>query len=387
MKRFMVCFFSIAMIFSFCACGGTQTKVSLSLEDDDTQPGWNIYNQLVAKGPEGYYYITERGERWDRYIYYMDAKTKQITALCNKAECNHRGSGCNAYLDKKKYNTLNVYYYKDNLYIVQNDESNGLSKLVRISPDGSERETLFEIGELSVAYKLTFCDDAVYIYRRVGGHGVDTSTETVRRRSLDGKDDKVIYSVTLEDVQISAVKAYGGKAFILVTQWSVIEETKTMSAKGHGVYMYDPETDKTKVFLRDNISDFTVDTKNNNIYYYVINEGLYKRSLSGGDEEKIYSCEEGSNNVAQISCDGNYIYMSNELYIVMEAHKSTPYMWIMNTDGTEAHRIKTLGAYTAYFGEGDLMFCGYAGENGMRYIEKSDILTATEWKNVELGDN
>ena len=103
---------------------------------------------------------------------------------------------------------------------------------MQIKPDGSERKTLFELGTISIAYKLAFGGDSVYCYNRVGGYGVDETQETVRRRSLDGKEDDIIFSYTAKGAQVSAVKLYGNKAFILVTSWTKNDNSADISAHG-----------------------------------------------------------------------------------------------------------------------------------------------------------
>ena len=54
------------------------------------------------------------------------------------------------------------------VYVIYNDDTDGLSYLEQVAPDGSYRKRLFEIGAVSPAYCLTFHDENAYIYQRQG---------------------------------------------------------------------------------------------------------------------------------------------------------------------------------------------------------------------------
>ena len=45
------------------------------------------------------------------------------------------------------------------VYVIYNDDTDGLSYLEQVAPDGSYRKRLFEIGAVSPAYCLTFHDE------------------------------------------------------------------------------------------------------------------------------------------------------------------------------------------------------------------------------------
>lgn len=164
MKRIFIIILSCILMFSFCGCTNKAKTVDLNGVEADSQPGWNIFNQPVAKGENGYYYIKLIKQPWSYNIYYMDSVSRQTIPLCNKPDCDHKNTDCNSYIDiKANYHTSNIYYYKNNIYLLHDNGAKGLTELVRISADGSVRETVFEVGAISAAYKLAFGGDAVYI--------------------------------------------------------------------------------------------------------------------------------------------------------------------------------------------------------------------------------
>jgi len=382
MKHLYIVFFMVLLL-SFIGCG--EKKVTLQNSEDDTQPYWNIYNQSVAAAEGGYYYLKDvTYPSFFTYIKYMDAQTRQTTLLCNKAECQHKDSSCNAFVDKFNYNQMSIYYYKNFVYMIKNNESDGNSYLIQITPDGSQRKEMFEIGALNVAYKLAFGGDAVYIYNRVGGNGIEPTTETVRRRSLDGKEDEIVYSYTDTGAQISAVKLYGDKAFILVKKCAR-DSSGGREFQGKGVFVYDRNTKETIPLLEYNVTDFTVNTDNGNIYFYVLDEGLYSQPLSGGKRKKIYDCEEGLNNLSEISTDGQYLYINNGMYKNM-LYKIDSYVWVLDFDGNVKNKIKapTKAPLSALFGDDKYLFDPLdSGNESLYVIPKSEITTAQEWQKVE----
>ena len=190
----LLCVILICTIFTGCAAKNTN---NINIDD---QPYWNVFNHYITKGENGYYFISHN------YLYFMQDNGKGII-LCNNASCIHDSEECLAYLSIN-YNSQQLYYYNNKLYVMYNDfkESNSCY-LIEIAADGSERKRLFEIGEASVKYGLTFHDNCVYIYTRQGGvSGFKQNTATIRARSLDGKKDKIIHSYTGMGATIYALK-------------------------------------------------------------------------------------------------------------------------------------------------------------------------------------
>lgn len=387
-KRYVLLLIMLCTLISMSVigCGKQQSAVTLNQSKEDNQPYWNIFSRYIAKSESGYYYI-DKADIEQKRICYLDNETKSSIPLCAKAECSHTDEKCNAYLEKN-YNAQQIYYYNGMIYVIYNDDTDGLSYLVQITPDGTSRERLFEIGPISVAYCLTFNNGSVYIYQRQGGvSGYDESTAVLRRRSLDGKEDENAYEYTGYGAVIHAVKSYGGKIFFLVEE-DRRESTEKYSDRIYtrkGVFVYDCTTKKTESVCEGDITDYTIDESNGMLYYYVFNEGLYKRKLSETNAERIYEMVDGETNICQISFDGKYLYMSNEQYYVYFFKRIGTYLYVMDTDGKELNKISTPGIYSTSFGDSQNVFAGKSDFGGgvYKYIEKKDILTAKEWKDIK----
>lgn len=377
----------------FSGCTKQQETISLTESGSDDQPYWNIFNHRVTKAENGYYYIKELDGTNKDAIFYMDGESCESIILCGKAECSHNDKDCNAVLISSGGTSgINgdrsegLYYYKGALYILHNEDAEGLTYLEQIAADGSYRKKLFEIGPESPAYCLVFHDDSVYIYQRQGGvSGYEETTATIRRRSLDGREDEIIYEHTAQGAVVYAVKSYGGRLFF------VMEEEGRAGTEKHseriyerkGVFAYDYQTKQVQQVCDEAVCDYTVDEKNNTIYYYVFNDGLYKRNLSEKTAKKIYNMTDKETNICQVSFDGTYLYLSNEQYSVFFYEKTDYYLYVLDTDGKELNKIPTERMYSTYFGDDKYVF-NLGITKKFSYIRKSDILTAKEWKNVEL---
>jgi hypothetical protein len=396
MKRKIFLFMAVVILVAgLSGCTAKKNKtVELGSTTDDSQPYWNIFDHNVARGENGYYYVLssynvshEKATSGGTFLYYMDEAAGGRTPLCAKPDCNHKNAQCNAFLSAG-YGYNQVYYYKGYLYVYKYHADDGLVYLVRISADGSERKELFEIGTgESTAecrpYCLVFHDDSVYIYIREGGiSGYDEITTTLRRRSLDGKEDENVYERTSVGAQVYGVKAYGNKIFFMVEDQSrTSEHSQERVFTRHGLFVYDCDTKTYEQLIDGAVCDYTIDTDNNVIYYYVVNDGLYKRSLSDeGKAEKLYKFEDKQTNICQLSYDGTYLYMNNELYPTFYLEKVNSFeIYVCDRDGNILKQIESSGTFSTFFGDSEYLFSFNKDAGRIRYIKKSEILTDVEW--------
>ncbi len=374
----LLCVILICTIFTGCAAKNTN---NINIDD---QPYWNVFNHYITKGENGYYFISHN------YLYFMQDNGKGII-LCNNASCIHDSEECLAYLSIN-YNSQQLYYYNNKLYVMYNDfkESNSCY-LIEIAADGSERKRLFEIGEASVKYGLTFHDNCVYIYTRQGGvSGFKENTATIRARSLDGKKDKIIHSYTGMGATIYALKSYGDKMYFLQEEQIRDEKNQSASAvfKRQGLYSYDYNKNKIEKEFDGELCDYAIDIDNHIIYYYVYNDGLYKKDLSKGDTGKLYEYEDGQTNICQVSCDSSYVYLSNEMFYAAYHLNPKEYdLYVLDKSGKLLNTIPTDAALCTYFGDDIYMFSsGHEREDEQekfRYIKKSEILSTKKWTYVD----
>ena len=115
----------------------TDYQYSMSMEDN---------NLSITESGSGFYFYLPT------CLFYLDMDAINPIAVCNKPECLHYDEplrsdyqACNAYFSAGVRPTL--FWYAGYVYIIT-EEKPGQQALVRIAPDGTERETLyrFETG-------------------------------------------------------------------------------------------------------------------------------------------------------------------------------------------------------------------------------------------------
>ncbi len=126
------------------------------------------------------------------------------------------------------------------------------------------------------------------------------------------------------------------------------------------------------------------------IYYYIINEGLYKYEFDSGNDTLIYKAEEKSS-MCQITYAGGKIYMDNGKWAF--GNRANNRIWILDTDGKVLKELQGFG-WIAYLGDEGCIFtegevAASTGENQyeaskLMYFSKSDMESdSTDWKKVK----
>ena len=158
---------------------------------------------------------------------------------------------------------------------------------------------------------------------------------------------------------------------------------------GDGLYCYNESTGKTTKLIDKNISDYIIDTSDNIIYYYVINEGLYKYKIKDKEENLIYKAERNST-LCYISFDEDYIYLDNTRWCLFTRTADlTITLYVLDKDGNVINTIETRGR--VLFGDdryklfevGKKTEVKYASMHKLAYIKKSEINTADTWSESE----
>lgn len=72
------------------------------------------------------------------YLFYSDHGSDEVILLCGRPDCAHDNQKCNAYFDKG----YNVCWYDGHLFVLSG------SNLIRLDPDGSDRETVLKPKEV-----------------------------------------------------------------------------------------------------------------------------------------------------------------------------------------------------------------------------------------------
>ena len=363
-------------------------------EKEDNQAYFNIYSHPAAVGEHGYYYMFRAG--YDKLLTHIDVETGECIPVCNQPQCSHDNTKCPAvfegYIDE-------MYCYDGKLYFIKYSNE-GKAILVQTKIDGTDRKELFEIGSAPEdkvrLYNLAFYDNYVYIYSSSGNctHTFDGSMQiSIRKRSLDGKEDTKIITSDEENSIFDALKVYGGNLFFVYTHTAFNKETRKNETTSEGLFCYNSYTGKVGKIIDKRISDCTVDEENRVLYYYVINEGLYKYEFDTGVDKLIYKADRNTA-LCQVSYDGKYIYLDNgRWYIFTRDNDLSAKIWVLDSYGKELNVIDNAGISPSYFGDSESLFSEYGAllgnrvdldekDTGIRYILKSDITTTKDWKKV-----
>ncbi|MCR5636250.1 MAG: hypothetical protein K6F76_03600 [Clostridiales bacterium] len=106
-------------------------------QDDDIC--LSFYNNIaVAEG--GYYFTTFE----HHMLYYFDKATKKVVPVCNRPECSHDSTDCNAYIGEIQHYP-GLWYYDGKLYVL--GYKSGIMGLYTVSKDGSEHSRLCDLSE------------------------------------------------------------------------------------------------------------------------------------------------------------------------------------------------------------------------------------------------
>lgn len=379
-------------------------------EREDTQAYWNVFTHEVAAAENGYYYMFR--DKQGNILEHMDPDTGERVIVCSNPQCGHNAADCPALFSGY---AKAVWSYQEHLYFIKYGVA-GKAVLVQTDQNVTQRKELFEIGNTpennADVYNLVFCNNDVYIYNRNGncasiGIG-DTMQIKIRKRSLDGNRDEYIVTGDEEDSIFDALKAYGGNVFFVYTHTTFDNKTLINTTTSEGMFCYNGKTGKVGKVIDKAVSDYSMDEKNKILYYYVINEGLYKRELATGEERLIYQAEHNTT-LCQVSCDENYVYLDNGRWCAFTGEKKLygtgdaqlrRKVWILDTEGKELHCLDNADSYASFFGDGrcilteteisdkiqlgvPVQFKPLREKCILKYIRKSDISSETlEWKST-----
>lgn len=374
----IIIFLLLIMILTGC----TGNNVFLNITADNSQPYWNILTHNFAKGESGYYFMDTE----NKCLMHFNPADKELTPVCNKENCSHNDENCYAYLDPMVYIPVSVWYYKGYIYLLKYDDGNVV--LVQVNKNGDEKKDLCIIGSADVIsnkYNIVFHDDCIYIYNTSINDMMDKkSTNYIKKISLNGEINEIIYENKNDNIMINTAKSYGSNLFFTVENIEIDSGNKnnlSIRFDSLGLFSYDYNTGKIEKVLDKKVYDYTIDVNNKILYYYVINEGLYKMNWETKEETKIYESDNDSV-LCNISCDSKNIYMSNERWYRFnnrnENNSIKSYMWAISPDGEIKNKIESFGVY---FGDENYIFGEIADSNGIKsaYIDKSDIEKVNQW--------
>ena len=351
------------------------TSIGSEYQLEDSQNYWSAIGiRDFTATEDGYFFLSTDMDN----LMYFDYATKEAVVACAKPECKHKDFMCNAFMWNTPYVIDNIYYHKGYLYYLKYDS--GVSVLVRMDSDGSNREEITQVmpsGQDSSTH-LVFHGDYAYAYYEYAHYTLNEEyTEVIKRISLKDGSIKNIYEVDGTNITIADVKSYGNKLYFAV--WQQVKE-RSHNSKTLGLYSYDYDTEQIAMISDENISDYCIIGEKGIFAYYVTGQGLYYSDINEHTtklmikSDKIYD-------MCELSYDGNYVFMSNLSYQLnySEDDRKKKCM-VLSTDGNIIKEIACDNVANIYFGDSRCMFAwSSVNPHKYMYIDKSDIQNADEW--------
>lgn len=211
---------SLAALLLLSSCGVSSPTENTYLQDTDY--AYMYDGEPMAESPDGYYYRTSD------FVYYIDKQTMTAVPLCDKPDCLHeketdpeKVTDCNACL-LRAYGDPLIAYYEGKLYVAAAqvnanlmNESEISNVLVRMNPDGSERETVLQFPHTAAHYLIhrgyLYYTDATYSETESGE--LD-AVYGVYRIPLNGGKTETVYENNLPNGVLDRMTAYGNYLYL-----------------------------------------------------------------------------------------------------------------------------------------------------------------------------
>ena len=344
----------------------------------------------IAECDTGYYYL------WGHYIFYADKETMESVPLCNKPDCKHTEEPdsekvyyCNAYLGGRSVLPF-IQYYEGEIYTIEGFNATAKRDencLVKISPDGSERERLTEVPKNAV-----FAIHRGYFYSAINGdRGTDGGK--IVRVPIDRPDaePEVVFESELDS---SAFYLYAKGNYLLIVNWGNMDGGKTYY---HRVYTHNIQTGETMQLLREeegsdgypqpgiyySNDDRLIYSKNypiESINEPVMEENiLYTCDLNGENETVFQDLREKTDKFAvKISFDGTYYYEEWVNGMLDEEQQKGRQFNVYDRDFHLLYQgnmdwLPGFGFYEAIYGTGPHVFFKNIVDGSIDYVEKSAL--------------
>ena len=358
----------------------------------------NLTPNYIMETETAYYYMKSSSSGVGDYLTYIDKNTMEPVLLCNRPDCKHdketdeeKREECNAYFPA----SMVPYYSGDMLYFVQmkqwssEDRENGSSgfafELVKMKPDGTERQVLSEqTGNPSFG----FMHRGYYYYLAVlyTADGQSQQSGIYRVALQKNAKPELLYQAK-NPFQITGITVYGNGLYILEDVLENLENYQSRCVR------LDLLTKESEVVFegRDGKTQCSLDDFCNGKLLYSTSDieaekngtKLYFAELDGSKMEEI----EGAGDFADFCTDGKYIYR-------------TPITWNPNYEAEDpnvaildlsGNKIMSLSPEeteeTTQIIPGNekylFRFAQIDGEEKLFYAEKSGIPSGKlEWKEI-----
>lgn len=386
-KTILYILLSLYSLFLFCACGQQEA------EDlgEEYQEGMDYQTSLgqqsmpqIQKAGDGYYFLVS-----DR-LYYYAPSMEQAIPLCGKADCDHTGEDCHAYMgsfvDKINYYDHKIYYIAEDKDEIENV---GRYFLWFVSEDGSRREKVAQIATVEedggVGFQL--CVHRGYAYFVVDiNRGVDKKTKTaVQKINLEGAP--VCSEVAVYEGYCPGIKDLTAYGNTLVVSGSSAD-TPYGDAPVHTDFFDIRDGSRQQDVLYDPAPHFEWSI---NFLCKRGKEVVYQDS----DSRKLFSLDLGSGETKALAqygtvhvcsaLEGDYFYTCNWNECREKNNFEGYGIEVFSADGKKVAAIPMEEEMSWEYGDGSYLFAigFHEGDRTVSIIDKEQMLQGeTEWKTV-----
>ncbi|MCR5636249.1 MAG: hypothetical protein K6F76_03595 [Clostridiales bacterium] len=316
----------------------------------------------IAIAEDGYYFTNDTHQM----LYYFDKATKKVVPVCNRPECTHDNSDCNAYVGEIRH-YAGLWYYENKLYVL--GYKGGIMGLYTISKDGSTRERLCDLFETGKNFSITTTIHRGYVY-----FSVDRGNDhmEVYSKKLDGKDEpELIFEFHGHNAMADFIRGYKNGVFISYEYYQDENNEDAMYA----VLYYNRDNNTISELELEGYTDQLVVCEDAVIYR--TDKEILKYNLNDKTSSVIYDKEP-----CGVNYDGKYIYLDNNVAIFTETTAqdkeydvSRRHIVVADTSGNIVDDIKVETNGLCYFGDSDYLF-----------IDMNEKYNGTKQKTIEKGD-
>lgn len=341
-KIIAVCLIVTALgLFSAC---GKENSATVSELSSSSMPDFQYMFKAdgvrtpTQKSNSGYYNVVANN------IVYTDADTLKTTPLCNKSDCLHTSDFpyCNSKINDRTNTFDNFQIYRDKLYYLAedlSDSSQGESKLLKcISLDGSEKNTVLNLKDKFIVDWFIY--DGYFYYQSgitVNDDNSQTKSGNYYRIDLSTKSEEEFIDFSeLENIygaEVSMRNIYESFMYVTLSGFSS-EDTYNKMINGEE---FNGDASAIRKIARYDLKDgssITVDPYDNDYEFVGFSNGkLVGTDTSAEGKTKMICISEldGTNpsvitevnNLYQVFCDDNYIYVYNQSVILENAERKT----------------------------------------------------------------
>ena len=260
-------FLLLLVLCLLCSCGTPEeSDTSLLLDDQfDTAeflPEYDFRNEFgkwrgMCESEQAYYLFSTS----NNYLHYYDKESGISGILCGKPDCDHSDTSCNAYF----IGSGDLMYYDGYIYSVQQGNT-----LIRIKPDGTERETVQRL-QGGIANSVWLHRGYIYSVQSVSSvvDGVSQNLIRLTQEVLGDAEQeaKTILEVVGNDYFYQVV---GNTVYVGIEAYTLAEDS-SIASSSISLYAYDSASgslDKlAESAVEDNYLIYDMRYNDNTLYF------------------------------------------------------------------------------------------------------------------------